>query len=42
MTGLYGDEANKIFDNLESVFAWTLWDLGAAKVDPSKLGIPKP
>lgn len=42
MTGLYGDEANKIFDNLESVFAWTLWELGAAKVDPAKLGIPKP
>ncbi|MCX7786903.1 MAG: tripartite tricarboxylate transporter substrate-binding protein [Spirochaetes bacterium] len=40
--GIYGDEANKIFDKLESVFSWTLWELGAAKVDPAKLGIPKP
>jgi len=39
--GLYGEEANKIFDKLESVFSWTLWELGAAKVDPAKLGIPK-
>ena len=42
MTGLTGDTANKIFDKLESQFAWTLWELGAAKVDPSTLGIPKP
>ena len=27
---------------LESNFAWTLWELGAAKVDPATLGIPKP
>jgi len=37
-----GAEAKKEFNNLESLFAWTLWELGAAKVDPAKLGIPKP
>jgi tripartite-type tricarboxylate transporter receptor subunit TctC len=42
LTGLTGDEANKIFDKLESQFGWNLWELGAAKVDPSTLGIPKP
>jgi tripartite-type tricarboxylate transporter receptor subunit TctC len=42
MSGLTGDAANKIFDKLESVFSWTLWDLKAAKVDPATLGIPKP
>ncbi len=40
--GQSGAEATAIFDNLESTFAWTLWDLGAAKVDPATLGIPKP
>ena len=42
LSGLTGDTANKVFDKLESQFGWTLWELGAAKVDPSKLGIPKP
>jgi tripartite-type tricarboxylate transporter receptor subunit TctC len=41
LSGAYGDEANKVFDGLEANFAWTLQDLGAAKVDPSSLGIPK-
>jgi len=41
MKGLVGKEANDIFDKLESVFSWTLWDLGAAKIDPSTLGIPR-
>ncbi|MGB4585743.1 MAG: tripartite tricarboxylate transporter substrate-binding protein [Rectinemataceae bacterium] len=41
MKGLVGKEANDIFDKLESVFSWTLWDLGAAKVDPSTLGISR-
>ena len=41
MKGLIGKEANDIFDKLESVFSWTLWDLGAAKLDPSKFGIPR-
>ena len=41
MKGFVGKEANDIFDKLESVFSWTLWDLGAAKVNPSTLGIPR-
>ncbi len=41
MKGFVGKEANDIFDKLESVFSWTLWDLGAAKVDPATLGIPR-
>lgn len=40
--GQSGAEATAIFDKLESTFAWTLWDLKAAKVDPSTLSIPKP
>jgi hypothetical protein len=35
--GLGWKEANDIFDKLESVFSWTLLDLGAAKVDPATL-----
>lgn len=42
LSGLYGDEANAVFDSLESNFGWTLKELGAAKVDPASLGIPKP
>ncbi|MEJ2165226.1 MAG: tripartite tricarboxylate transporter substrate binding protein [Desulfobacterales bacterium] len=42
ISGATGEEARKIFDNLESLFAWTLWELKAAKVDPATLGIPKP
>lgn len=41
LKGYVGKEANDIFDKLESVFSWTLWDLGAAKVDPKTLGIPR-
>lgn len=41
-SGATGDEANATFDKLESNFAWTLWDLGAAKVDPATLNIPRP
>ena len=41
LSGAYGEKANKVFDNLEANFAWTLKDLGAAKVDPASLGIPK-
>ncbi|MEA5030846.1 MAG: tripartite tricarboxylate transporter substrate-binding protein [Sphaerochaeta sp.] len=41
LKGLVGKEANDIFDKLESVFSWTLWDLGAAKVNPQTLGIPR-
>ena len=42
VSGKSGAEASAIFSKLESTFAWTLWDLGAAKVDPSTLGIQKP
>ncbi|TBR42784.1 tripartite tricarboxylate transporter substrate binding protein [Marinomonas agarivorans] len=42
LSGLTGAAASKEFAFLESLFSWTLHDLGAAKVIPSKLGIPKP
>lgn len=42
LSGKSGDEARAVFSSLESNFAWTLWELGAAKVSPEKLGIPKP
>ena len=42
LSGKTGAESKKVFDALESNFAWTLWELGAAKVNPAKLGIPKP
>jgi tripartite-type tricarboxylate transporter receptor subunit TctC len=41
LSGLSGEEASKEFAFLESLFSWTLHDLGAAKVVPSELGIPK-
>jgi tripartite-type tricarboxylate transporter receptor subunit TctC len=42
LSGKSGAEANAVFSALESNFAWTLWELGAATVEPSKLDIPKP
>ena len=42
LSGKTGKEAKAEFDMLESLFGWTLWELGAAKVDPATLGIPKP
>jgi tripartite-type tricarboxylate transporter receptor subunit TctC len=42
LVGAFGAEANKTMARLESLFSYTLWDLGAAKVDPATLGIPKP
>lgn len=42
LSGKTGAEAAAEFEKLESLFGWTLWDLKAAKVDPAKLGIPKP
>ena len=42
LSGKTGKESKAVFDALESNFAWTLWELKAAKVDPAKLGIPKP
>ncbi len=41
-SGKSGEDARKEFAKLESLFAWTLWDLKAAKVDPATLKIPKP
>jgi tripartite-type tricarboxylate transporter receptor subunit TctC len=42
VSGKTGEAARAEFNKLESVFAWTLWDLGAAKVNPETLKIPKP
>jgi tripartite-type tricarboxylate transporter receptor subunit TctC len=42
LSGKRGPEANKVFAALESNFAWTLWELGAAEVNPADLNIPKP
>lgn len=42
LSGKTGKDAKDQFLKLESLFAWTLWDLGAAKVDPATLNIPKP
>jgi tripartite-type tricarboxylate transporter receptor subunit TctC len=42
LSGKTGAESKAVFDALESNFAWTLWELGAAKVNPAKLGIAKP
>jgi len=42
LSGKSGEEAKAVFAALESNFAWTLWELGAAKVNPEELGIPKP
>ena len=40
--GQYGEEAQALFANLESTFAYTLQELGVATVDPMSLGIEKP
>lgn len=42
LSGKSGAEAKAVYASLESKFAWTLHELGAAKVDPATLGIPKP
>lgn len=42
LSGKTGAESKAVFDALESNFAWTLHELGAAKVSPDTLGIPKP
>jgi tripartite-type tricarboxylate transporter receptor subunit TctC len=42
LSGKTGAESRKVFNALESNFAWTLWELKAATVNPAKLGIPKP
>ena len=42
ISGKTGEEAKAEFAKLESLFAWKLWELEAAKVDPATLDIPKP
>ena len=42
LSGKTGEESKAVFSALESNFAWTLFELGAAKVSPETLGIPKP
>lgn len=42
LSGKTGAESRKVFDALQSNFAWTLWELKAAKVNPASLGISKP
>lgn len=42
ITGETGDEARITFDQLESLFSWSLYDLGSSKFSPEKFGIPKP
>ncbi|ALA16896.1 MULTISPECIES: tripartite tricarboxylate transporter substrate binding protein [unclassified Chelatococcus] len=42
ISGKSGEAAREEFQRLESLFAWTLHELGAATVSPEKLGIPKP
>lgn len=40
--GQHGEEAQALFSNLESNFAYTLQELGVATVDPASLGIEAP
>lgn len=42
LSGKTGAAAKQEFNKLESLFTWTLWELGAAKVNPELLDIPKP
>lgn len=42
LSGATGEKSAAIFEALERNFAWTLWELGAAKVNPAELGIAKP
>ena len=42
LSGKTGAESRAVFDALQSNFAWTLWELKAAKVNPATLNIPKP
>ncbi|MCF2950131.1 tripartite tricarboxylate transporter substrate binding protein [Paraglaciecola aquimarina] len=42
LSGLSGEKAEQEFARLESIFTWTLDDLGANKISPAKFGIAKP
>ena len=39
--GLSGEEAQAYVGKLYSIVSWTLFDGGAAKISPEKLGIPR-
>lgn len=41
-SGLKGDDFQKFISNWQSRAAWLLFDTGAAKTDPTSLGIPRP
>lgn len=40
--GLAGAEAEAFLNRWQSITAWILWDLGAAKANPADFGIPRP
>ncbi len=40
--GAYGDESMKLLSSIERAVGWALFDLGAAKISPDTLGIPRP
>lgn len=42
LTGDVGAEATAKVDKMESLFSWTVYELGAGKRSPAKFGIPKP
>ena len=40
--GYYGEEARKMAENGQKVFAWLLYEEGIAIISPEKFNIPKP
>lgn len=42
LSGLHGEAARKEFARLESIFCWTLDELGSNRISPNNFGIPKP
>jgi tripartite-type tricarboxylate transporter receptor subunit TctC len=40
--GYYGEKAQEVARGMESVWTWTLYDLGIAQKSPEEFGIPKP
>ena len=41
ITGETGDEAKKVLNEIESLFSWTVYDIGAAEISPAQFNIPK-
>lgn len=39
--GLHNEESAKIAKELDSIFAWTVWDAGLAQKSPEVYGIPR-